>query len=408
MKVENMKIFISWSKSKSKQLAELTKNFICNTLDNNIEIFFSPEMYKGTCVDFEIHQNLLSCNKCIVCVTADNFKNPWLMYESGVVYGSNYSTNSKNSIVIPILFEYIPNWSSWIDKPLNRYVPISIQDNNFINSKKEFERFFNELAEESRSKIKNFSKNWNTYIKAVQNILQKEQQIPDNCKDLFYQLIKDKNHKFTMESPEINMNHILFHKGYSTNALTELLIENIMIYQGKRLWVYGRRNRRLLNSDSYEFFKYLADEGIDNGVDFRCLLPNPNSKDAMDKIVNKTKQTEFPSDLRKSMRNALLLKRQYNLPVEKMFRLYSCKREFSITISDSVVLYHSMPRDGEGYPLSMTNTPFKMYGLPSIGEEIKTQSEKKAKELFENYENIWNESEPLTEEIFYELYREKI
>lgn len=405
-----MRIFISWSKNKSKQLAELTKQFICDTLDNNIDIFFSPKMYKGTCVDFEIHQNLLNCDKCIVCITADNFKNPWLMYESGVVYGSNYSTNKKSGIVIPILFEYIPDWSSWVDKPLNRYVPISIQstNNDFNNSKIEFQRFFNELAEESNSKIKNFNRNWNSYINAVQEILQKEQQIPDNCKDLFYQLIKAKNDKFTMESPEISFNHILFHKGYSTNALTEILTNSIMLYQGKRLWIYGRRNRRLLDSDSYEFFKYLTDEGLENGVDFRCLLPNPNSTYAMDKIVNKVKQAEFPFDLRKSLRNALLLKRQYNLPVEKLFRLYSCKREFSITISDSVILYHSMPRDGEGYPLPMTDTSFKMYSLPPQGKEPKSPSEKKAKSLLNVYENIWNKSEPLTEEIFYKFYNEKI
>lgn len=405
-----MKIFISWSKNKSKQLAEITKKFICDTLGSNIEIFFSPKMYKGTCVDFEIHQNLLNSDKCIVCITADNFKNPWLMYESGVVYGSNFSTSKKSGIVIPILFEYIPDWSSWVDKPLNRYVPISIQSPNkdFKNSKMEFQRFFNELAEESNSKIKNFSKNWNLYIKNVQEILQKEQQIPDNCKDLFYQLIKDKSDKFTMESPEINLNHILFHKGYSTNALTEILTKNIMLYQGKRLWVYGRRNRRLLDSDSNEFFKYLADEGLENGVDFRCLLPNPNSADAMYKIVNKVKKVEFPSDLRKSIRNALLLKRQYNLPVEKMFRLYSCKRGFSITISDNVILYHSMPRDGEGYPLPMTDTSFKMYGLAPQGQEPKSNSEKKAESLLKIYEDIWDKSEPLTEKLFYELYNDKI
>lgn len=405
-----MKIFISWSKNKSRQLAELTKNFICNTLDGNIEIFFSPKMYKGTCVDFEIHKNLLSSNKCIVCITADNFKNPWLMYESGVVYGSNYSSNNESGIVIPILFEFIPDWSSWVDKPLNRYVPISIQDPNksFKNSKVEFERFFNEIAKESDSKVKNFNRNWNVYINAVQEILQREQQIPDNCKDFFYQLIKDKGHKFTMESPEINMNHILFHKGYSTNALTEILTENIMSYQGKRLWVYGRRNRRLLDSDSNIFFKYLAEEGLENGVSFRCLLPDPSSAEAMYKIVNKVKQAEFPADLRKSIRNALLLKKQYNLPVEKMFRLYSIKREFSITISDNVILYHSMPRDGEGYPLPMTDTSFKMYGLASPGQEVKTHSEKKAEALLNIYEDIWNKSKPLNEDLFYELYGERI
>ena len=98
-----MKIFISWSKNKSRQLAEATKNFLERTLGNSVEFFFSPEMYKGTSVDHEIHENLLESSKCLVCVTSENFKNPWLLYEAGVVYGANHQ-KTKEGIIIPILF----------------------------------------------------------------------------------------------------------------------------------------------------------------------------------------------------------------------------------------------------------------------------------------------------------------
>ena len=50
-----MEIFISWSKDKSRLLALETKKFILNTLGNKVEVFFSPDMYKGTSVDNEIH-----------------------------------------------------------------------------------------------------------------------------------------------------------------------------------------------------------------------------------------------------------------------------------------------------------------------------------------------------------------
>lgn len=68
-----MKIFISWSKNKSRLLAVETKNFILKVLENKIDIFFSPDMYKGTAVDNEIHNNLLESDRCIVCITSDNF-----------------------------------------------------------------------------------------------------------------------------------------------------------------------------------------------------------------------------------------------------------------------------------------------------------------------------------------------
>ena len=168
-----MEIFISWSKDKSRLLAVETKKFILNALGNKLEVFFSPDMYKGTSVDNEIHNNLLKSDKCIVCITSDNFKNPWLMYEAGVVYGAHFA-EPGGSIVIPILFEHIPDWSSWVDKPLNRYVPIRLsnENDNFKRTREEFKRFLQELANELNTDIKNFNSYWNAYIKEVKIILE--------------------------------------------------------------------------------------------------------------------------------------------------------------------------------------------------------------------------------------------
>ena len=46
-----MEVFISWSKNKSRLLALATKGFIQNVFGKKIEVFFSPDMYKGTSVD---------------------------------------------------------------------------------------------------------------------------------------------------------------------------------------------------------------------------------------------------------------------------------------------------------------------------------------------------------------------
>ena len=43
-----MEVFISWSKNKSRLLALATKGFIRNVFGKKIEVFFSPDMYKGT------------------------------------------------------------------------------------------------------------------------------------------------------------------------------------------------------------------------------------------------------------------------------------------------------------------------------------------------------------------------
>ena len=393
-----MKIFISWSKDKSRLLALETKKFILNTLGNKIEVFFSPDMYKGTSVDNEIHSNLLGSDKCIVCITSDNFKNPWLMYEAGVVYGAHFEKPGEG-IVIPILFEHIPDWSSWVDKPLNRYVPIRLinENGNFKKSREEFNHFMQELAEDSDTEIKNFSRHWNTYIKEVSRILQREQMIPDTCRDLVEQIMKDSDKNFTIVSPEITKEHILFHKGFSTSVLTRILIRNVVDYQGKRLWFYGRRNKKIFTGENDDFFKFLANEGINNGVDFKCLFPHPQSE-AMTKAVSKEKERRFLADLQTCLEAAVRMQNRFHLPISEMFRLYKCPRKESIIISDNAVLYSPIICDSEGYPLQITNSSFEIIGISE------NDSLNRGKHLYDTFLDVWEHAIPLTEKLYNELY----
>lgn len=394
-----MRIFISWSKDKSRQLAEETKKFISNILGNSVEFFFSPEMYKGTRVDNQIHEELLKCDKCIVCITSENFKNPWLLYEAGIIFGSNHSKTNKG-IVIPILFEPIPDWSSWIDKPLNQYVPIQMQSYNreFDSGKKDFKHFLDELANELNIGIKKFNKYWNLYEKAINEILAKEQLIPESCRDLVDRILEKDDGNFSIVSPEITKNRVLFHKGFSTLALTKILLESVVEYQGKRLWFYGRRNKKLLSSENNDFFKFLAYEGNQNGVDFRCLLPFPNT-DATIKATCREKERSFMSDLQNSMEKALNLKKQFNLNTENFFRLYKNRRNTSIIISDNAVLKRVITCDGEGYPLPYTNTEFEVIG---ISDNSLTSAPGNI--LLDEFLTVWDNSEPLTEELYNSIY----
>lgn len=372
-----------------------TKKLILNTLGNSVQLFFSPDMYKGTSVDNEIHANLLKSEKCIVCITSENFKNPWLMYEAGVVYGAHYAT-AEGGIVIPILFEHIPEWSSWVDKPLNRYVPLRLS-NGIKAAREEFKRLLQELASESNAEIKNFSKYWNIYIKEVQQILQREQMIPDTCRDLVEQIMKDNNGNFTIISPEITKEHVLFHKGFSTNVLTRILLRNIIDYQGKRLWFFGRRNKKLMTSENDDFFRYLASEGLENGVDFRCLFPYPGSP-AMNKAVSKDKERRFLADLQTCMEAAVRLQNRFHLPVSKMFKLYKCPRKELMIVSDNAVLHSSIICDSEGYPLPITNSSFEILGMSD------NDPHNRGKHFFDYFADTWENAVPLTEELYKSLY----
>lgn len=387
------KIFISWSKTNSRLIAEELKKFLNNIFNYSIDLYFSPEMYKGTCVDKTIHENLLLSSKCIVCLTADNFKNPWLLYEAGVVYGANYHKNNE-SIIIPILFESIPEWSSWIDKPLNRYVPIKYinEDGEFGNGKIEFMRFCQQISSEFNITFQNFNQEWEQFDCAVKKILNENNLIPNECSTLVNEILKNEK-EFSVVNPEITNEHILFHKGFKTHTLTKILIDSVLNGFSKYYWIYGRKNQRLMSREYEYFFKELAKI---KDVDFRCLFTMPKS-DAAIKPITADRYDTFDIELKICLKHALELKTKFGLPVEKMFRLYCHPREELLIRLDNTVLYNKIQKSADGFPLSYTNSSFEVLsGLKGLGLEV-----------INKFESIWNDdtkSLPLTQDLYDKLY----
>lgn len=94
----------------------------------------------------------------------------------------------------------------------------------------------------------------------------------------------------------------------------------------------------------------------------------------------------------------LRMKNRFNLPINEMFRLYKCSRKESIIISDNAVLYSPIICDGEGYPLPITNSSFEIIGISD------STTNNRGQKLYDTFMDAWNQAEPLTEELYNELY----
>ena len=114
----------------------------------------------------------------------------------------------------------------------------------------------------------------------------------------------------------------------------------------------------------------------------------------MVKAVSKDKERRFKTDLQTCLESAVRMKNRFNLPINKMFRLYKCSRKESIIVSDNAVLYSPIICDSEGYPLSITNSSFEITGI----------SDDTTNQYFNIFMDTWNQSVPLTEELYNELY----
>lgn len=79
-----MKVFISWSGERSRQVAELLNEWIGNVLQH-VTPWFSPEMDRGSVWFNSIFNALSETSAGIICLTQDNLNSPWILFESGAI-----------------------------------------------------------------------------------------------------------------------------------------------------------------------------------------------------------------------------------------------------------------------------------------------------------------------------------
>lgn len=94
-----MKIFISWSGEKSRQIGEAFRHWLPEVIQSVHPYFTPDDVAKGQRWATDIAENLHSSQFGLFCLTADNLTAPWLLFEAGAV-----SKDSRNGKVCPLLF----------------------------------------------------------------------------------------------------------------------------------------------------------------------------------------------------------------------------------------------------------------------------------------------------------------
>lgn len=99
-----MKVFISWSGERSRQIAEALKEWL-PTVIQAVRPYFSPDdIEKGSRWFTEISKELGEAGIGIICLTRGNMEAPWLMFEAGAL-----AKSMEKSRVIPMLFGISPS-----------------------------------------------------------------------------------------------------------------------------------------------------------------------------------------------------------------------------------------------------------------------------------------------------------
>jgi hypothetical protein len=147
-----MKIFISWSKEKSGLYAEAIKEWL-SVVIQQLEIFVSTEdISKGSNWFSIISKELENTNFGIVCITAENHKEPWILFESGAIY-----KKVNESKVCVILFDMK---KKDLDGPLSHFNATEFSKGEIYKLLLSINESLNEGKLEESKLIKSFEKWW--------------------------------------------------------------------------------------------------------------------------------------------------------------------------------------------------------------------------------------------------------
>jgi len=115
-----MNLFLSWSKDRSKSLATFLHGWLPSVIQR-VEPWMSAEdIDKGQRWGKELAERLATTVEGIVCVTADNMREPWLTFEAGAL-----SKQVGEARVRPVLLDLKP---ADLTGPLSQFQATSLTD----------------------------------------------------------------------------------------------------------------------------------------------------------------------------------------------------------------------------------------------------------------------------------------
>ncbi len=164
-----MNVFISWSGALSKEIASEINDWI-PTLIQAVKTFFSPEdIQKGDYWTSKIKEELKINSTGIICLTKENQKAPWILFEAGAL--SNGIGKKK---VFPLLFDFS---ISELEVPLSLFNATEFSKTEFLKLVQSINNDLDNRLDTERL-IKLFETLWPELENKVKEIINKFQKTP--------------------------------------------------------------------------------------------------------------------------------------------------------------------------------------------------------------------------------------
>ena len=332
-------IFFSWSKQESRRYAVLTKNLLEEVFGRTDLIWFSHgSVESGTGLFEFISDGIDKCDSVILFLTRENLYNPWLQFELGSFY-----SRRKERRIWPMFFGGERNKNT---TPLEHI--------RLCEPEKKIFRSIVEFLYESNSPEKDLppldtllerlSERWEGYIESLAEV--RESILQDD--DILSYVLR-LGEECDMKATEGNVYRV--DSGFETYRLYDYILRNTR----SRLWVFGRKNKKLFDRTNLQHFRSFAEKDP-SLFSFRCLFLDPSPKNT--NLTNAQKKSHFETALRTCIDDAVDLLEEVGMTPSERIRFYRIVRNDAVIISDNTVFFENVRYDADMRPMHLTGTGF--------------------------------------------------
>lgn len=363
-----LNVFISWSGDRSRAIAVFLTEWLRKVIQISKPWMSDFDIEKGERWSDEIGKNLSSHNIGIICVTPENYKASWLIFEAGAL-----SKSLGDAKVCPLLLGMSP---SELTGPLTQFQATIFRKNDFFKLIKTLNSEIKDLKLDERFLKDAFEKNWPELETKIDEITKIE--LPGS-RTKVSRVIKAFA-RYGLPDP-IMGSQAFFSSGFESHGLYSTLTE----IAKDRLYIFGRKNRKFFDKEHSDFFNNLKNR-IDAGFDFKLLFLDPKAPEHV--IQSAHQDDDLKNQLENCIKIALGVLSKTDITLEEHFRMYDVNRTMVSMIVDDAVLYSPVSVNESGRAKKLTKAPFS---VTNANSEF-------GKELIEMFNSHWKCSNPINKD----------
>jgi hypothetical protein len=365
MRKKKLEIFLSCSGRRSTGLAFALNRWLPRVLKNTKPWVYN-KIGSGKQWLKALKRKLAQSHVIILCLTPEDRGAPWILFEAGAIWGTP-GERPVCSLLLDMSHKDLPDPLKPFQAPLFNKDGVKklILDLNSLCGPKKIKE---------KKVLESFEENWPLLEVAVKKVrrlkIKSSTAAIDHVVKAFTKHIDSRN-RFDGYS-------VYFDGGYETHAMYTVATD----VARKRLYIFGRKNRKLFDKDHFDFFTKL-EKRISQRFDLRILFLSPEAPDAVLNTASTDKN--FVRKLKSCIRTARDVLEKAHVSPSKVCRSYRVGRPLCMMVVDEAVLCSPIRIDRDGRTQATTDAAFNIVSAQAGC----------GKRVLNEFLTQWDEADPL-------------